>query len=151
MPKRISRDGSIVEPHAIKLEEMYDTIFDWFKDKKNISKTDVIRNAVELYYLKISMLNPDDLSKADLRTRTQKNIVKSKLIKEELKDCKKELKRVRKAIAAILKEGGNIKERFERILARADSVDNPIVEKLKSNEKDSPDELESKDNPDSQK
>ena len=49
MPKRISRDGSIVEPHAIKLEEMYRHIFDWFKTEKDMNKTDVIRNAVEVY------------------------------------------------------------------------------------------------------
>lgn len=50
MPKRISRDGSIVEPHAIKLEEMFRHMFDWFKVEKKMSKTDVIRNAVEIYY-----------------------------------------------------------------------------------------------------
>lgn len=50
MPKRISRDGSIVEPHCFKFEEMYQYIFDWFKENENFNKTDVVRNAVEEYF-----------------------------------------------------------------------------------------------------
>lgn len=50
MPVRISRDGSQVEPHAIKLEEMYRHIFVWFKEDLGMHKTDVIRNAVEKYF-----------------------------------------------------------------------------------------------------
>jgi hypothetical protein len=61
MPKRISRDGSIVEPHAIKLEERYQRIFDKFFSKNNINKTDVIRNAIDSYFKQCFGVSPTNL------------------------------------------------------------------------------------------
>lgn len=47
--KRISRDGSIMDDHCIKLEEKYSLMFEVFKSK-DIIKIDVIRNALDKYY-----------------------------------------------------------------------------------------------------